>query len=68
MGCALALAGCGASLPTITSGADPADPGAGGASATYTPVTAGTVHHQPVGPKPWRDMNERVAPRTGRSP
>lgn len=69
MGCALALAGCGnASLPAITSGPDPADPRAGRSSADDTPVTAGTVLHQPVEPRPWREMNERVAPRRGGSP
>jgi hypothetical protein len=29
---------------------------------TYLPVTAGTVDHQPVNPRPWGDVNERVAP------
>ena len=65
----LTAAGCsGAPLPAITSGPDPADAQAGAAPATYRPVTAGTVNHQPVEPKPWREMNERVAPRAGRSP
>lgn len=69
MGCALALAGCGGTpLPVITSGADAADPRAAGRPATYAPVTAGTVNHQPVEPKAWRDMNDRVAPRAGGSP
>jgi hypothetical protein len=69
IGCALTLAGCdGAPLPVITSGPDAADPRTAGRAATYTPVTAGTVHHQPVEPKSWRDMNERVAPRAGGSP
>ena len=69
VGCTLALAGCGnASLPALTSGPDPADPRAGRSSADYTPVTAGTMGHQPVEPKPWRDMNERVAPRRGGTP
>jgi len=68
MGCALALAGCGAPLPSITLGPDPADPRVGSAPAPYTPVTAGTVNYQPVEPKAWRDMNERVTPRAGRSP
>ena len=70
MGIALALAsaGCSATPPTITSGPDPADARAGGPSASYTPVTAGTMNHQPVEPKTWRDMNDRVAPRTGRTP
>lgn len=71
VGCALALAvtGCAAvPLPTITSGPDPADVRSVSPQPGYTPVTAGTVNHQPVEPKAWRDMNERVAPRAGRSP
>ena len=69
MGCALALAGCGgAPLPVLTSGPDPADPRAAARAAPYTPVTSGTVNHQPVEPKAWRDMNERVAPGAGRTP
>jgi hypothetical protein len=69
VGVALVLAGCsGGPLPAITAGPDPADPRVGGAAPAYVPVTAGTVNHQPVEPKAWRDMNERVAPRTGRAP
>ncbi len=69
MGCALALAGCGsASPPVITSGPDPADPRAGDPAPAYVPVMSGTLDHQPVEPKSWREMNERVAPRAGRSP
>lgn len=68
LSCALALAGCGAQLPVITSGPDAADPRAAGRTAAYTPVTAGTVNHQPVEPKAWRDMNDRVAPGAGRAP
>jgi hypothetical protein len=69
LGVTLALAGCsGASLPDITAGSDAADPHAAGTAPAYVPVTAGTVNHQPVEPKTWRDMNERVAPRAGRTP
>lgn len=70
MACALmlAVAGCGGPLPAITAGPDAADPRAGSPSARYTPVTAGTVDHQPVEPKAWRDMNDRVAPRPRYSP
>ena len=68
LGCALALAGCGgAPLPSITTGPDPADPRVASPAAGYAPATAGTVNHQPVEPKAWRDMNERVAPRAGRA-
>ncbi len=69
LGCALALAGCGgAPLPSITSGPDPADPRIGSSPSGYTPVTSGTVNHRPVELKSWREQNERVAPRAGRSP
>lgn len=71
MGCAfmLAVAGCsGAPLPTVTASPDPADAQAGGPPAGYSPVTSGTVSHQPVEIKPWRAMNDRVAPRAGRTP
>jgi len=64
----LALAGCAGTLPAITSGPDPADAAAAIVTPPYVPVTAGAVSHQPVEPKPWRDMNERVAPRGGRGP
>lgn len=68
IGSMLALAGCGgASLPTVTSGPDAADPRAVAMPATYSPVTSGTVNHQPVAPASWRDMNDRVAPRPGGS-
>lgn len=28
----------------------------------YAPVTAGTIDYQPVAPRPWGEVNERVAP------
>lgn len=63
-----AAAGCAQSpLPVLHSGANPDDAKSGAAPAAYRPVTAGTVSHQPVEPKPWRDMNDRVAPGAGRS-
>ena len=65
---ALALAGCAAPLPVITAGPDGADSRAAGRAAPYTSVTSGTVNHQPVEPKAWRDMNDRVAPGAGRTP
>lgn len=69
MGCALALSGCGgAPLPVLTSGPDPANPRATARTAPYLPVTSGTVNHQPVEPRAWRDMNDRVAPGAGRTP
>ncbi len=64
----VAAAGCAQSPPPVLhSGPDPDDAKAGAAPAAYRPVTAGTVYYQPVEPKPWRDMNDRVAPSAGRS-
>ncbi len=70
MGWALPLIGsacAGPPLPSLVSGPDPSNAQAGVPAGTYTPVTAGTVDHQPVEPKPWREMNDRVAPGGGRA-
>ncbi|MCA0247301.1 MAG: hypothetical protein LCH93_11860 [Proteobacteria bacterium] len=32
------------------------------------PVMAGTAPHAPVGLKPWRELNDGVAPGAGRTP
>lgn len=39
-----------------------ADPLAPVPPVAYVPVTAGTVDHQPVTPRPWGEVNDRVAP------
>ncbi len=65
---AILLAGCStAPLPEAVS-PDPADPAAPTAAPPYQPVLAGTAAYVPVGLKPWRELNEEVAPRAGRSP
>jgi hypothetical protein len=56
-----------APLPELVS-PDPADPKAPAADASYRPVLAGTAMHGPVALKSWRELNEGVAPGTGRSP
>lgn len=62
------LAGCNsAPLPEAVS-PDPADSTASAAATPYRPVLAGTAEHVPVGLKPWRELNDDVAPRAGRSP
>jgi hypothetical protein len=62
------LAACSsAPLPEAVS-PDPADPSAPTNPAPYRPVMAGTAAHEPAGLKPWRALNEEVAPRAGRSP
>ena len=62
------LSGCSASpLPEMPS-PDPANPQAPAAATPYQPVLAGTAAHVPVGLKPWRELNDNVAPGAGRSP
>lgn len=62
------LAGCtNAPLPQAVS-PDPADPEAVTITQPYRPVMAGTAAHTPVGLKPWRELNDSVAPRGSRSP
>jgi hypothetical protein len=65
---ALALSGCAGDPLPASLGPDPADATQRTAAGAYIPVTAGTLDHQPVEPKGWREMNDRVAPRTGRTP
>ncbi len=65
---ASAVAGCSpAPLPQAASPA-PADPQASTAVMPYRPVMAGTAAHTLVGLKPWRELNDSVAPGAGRSP
>lgn len=59
---AAALAGCQAQTVSGVI-ADPADPDVPVRSARYSPVLSGYVSQRPVGPKPWREQNERVTPR-----
>jgi hypothetical protein len=63
----LAVAACSAAPqpePAITG---PADPDAPVPAASYQPVLSGTVPYGPVGLKPWRELNDSVAPGAGRS-
>ena len=65
------LAGCSSTpLPQAVSPdpADPADPDAATITQPYQPVMAGTAPHTPAGLKPWRELNDRVAPGGSRSP
>ena len=65
---ASAVAGCSsAPLPQAAS-PDPADPQAPTAVMPYQPVLAGTATHAPAALKPWRELNDSVAPGAGRSP
>jgi hypothetical protein len=66
---AASLAACtSAPLPEAVSSPDPANPEAPTIDQPYRPVMAGTAAHQPAELKPWRALNEEVAPRSGRSP
>jgi hypothetical protein len=59
------LAGCtvARTAPYVT--ADPSDPEVPVRSLRYNPVMAGYTSQRPVGPKPWREQNERVTPKGG---
>ncbi len=65
---AVLLAACSTAPLPETVSPDPADPTAPTAATPYRPVLAGTAAYGPVGLKPWRELNEEVAPRAGRSP
>jgi len=56
-----------APLPEL-SPTDAASPDAPVVAAPYQPVMAGTAAHVPVGLKPWRELNDSVAPGGSRSP
>jgi len=62
------LAGCSHAPLLQTVSPDPADPEAVTVTQPYQPVMAGTASHAPVGLKPWRELNDSVAPAGGRSP
>lgn len=66
---ALGLAAC--SLPSLPepSDSDPHSPFTPDVPMTYQPVMGGTVDYAPVAsPRPWRELNDSVAPRPGRAP
>lgn len=65
----LALAGTACSAPPLPelSSTDASSPEAPAVGAPYQPVMSGTAPHVPVGLKPWRELNDRVAPGAGRS-
>lgn len=65
---ALGIAACSTTpLPELST-TDASSPEAPVPAAPYQPVMAGTAPHQPVELKPWRELNDQVAPRAGRSP
>ncbi len=64
---AFGVAACNSPSLPEPSTADPDSPTALVTAPSYQPVLAGTGNHAPVGVKPWRELNDSVAPRTGRS-
>jgi len=64
----LAVAACNSPPLPGVSPSDPANPEAPTATLPYRPVMAGTAAHVPVGLKPWRELNDSVAPGGSRSP
>lgn len=65
---ALAISACNSPDLTPLSDADAQSPAAPVPATPYQPVMAGTATHAPVGLKPWRELNDNVAPAAGRSP
>lgn len=63
---AFGVAAC--SSPPLPEPPSAASPEAPTVAAPYRPVMAGTAPHAPVGLKPWKELNDRVAPGAGRSP
>lgn len=54
-------------LPELES-SGPSSPEAPTVALPDRPVMAGTAAHTPVGLKPWRELNDSVAPGARRSP
>jgi hypothetical protein len=59
---ALLVQGCAQTPAQLRTGSDPADASVRVPSASYRPVLNGYVSQRPVGPKPWREQNDSVAP------
>ena len=64
---ALGVAACSAPPLPELSPADASSPDAPTVAAPYQPVMSGTAPYAPVGLKPWRELNDRVAPGAARS-
>jgi hypothetical protein len=59
---ALLAQGCAQTPSQLRVGSDPADASVRVPSTGYRPVLSGYVSQRPVGPKPWREQNDSVAP------
>lgn len=60
---AFLLAGCSAGLSAIAPRPDPADPNARVSAVGYRSGLGAYRSQRPVEPRPWREQNDRVAPR-----
>jgi hypothetical protein len=59
----LLTAACAANPDRQAAGPDPADAQVRVPAAGYRPVLSGYVSQRPVEPAPWREQNDRVAPK-----
>lgn len=59
---AFAAHGCGGAPTAPIAGADPVDPQAHVAGATYRPALGSYIAQRPVEPGPWREQDEHVRP------
>lgn len=57
------LAGCSSPSDFFDTSGSPADPSSSVPAQRYVPVTAGTIDYKPVDPQPWKERNEKVAPK-----
>lgn len=59
----LIAAACSPSPERLAAGVAAADPAAHVPANSYRPVFSGYTSQRPVEPAPWREQNDRVAPR-----
>jgi len=62
-GLCLLAAACSSPPDRLAANPGPADANLSAPVASYRPVLGGYVSQRPVGPSPWREQNDRVAPR-----
>jgi hypothetical protein len=68
LGALLAIVICTASSGQVLVGPPPANPAARVPSVEYRSTIAPFVSRRPVGPGPWRQQNDRVAPQPKAAP
>ncbi len=59
----LLAAGCASAPPAPVAARDPSDPAASSAPVSYRGVVGPYQSRRPADPTPWREQNERVAPK-----